>query len=281
MNDGDGVDSLPLCVVGPGGEFRSTWVPAKDVNDSKKERISKDKDNIPTRLGWYIYSLAHAFSMEILLYFRGVVGFVKWMVDPENFQNETIWPVVKGESKKQTIVKNKNTRKKNTRVCKKTDYLIKAPEVADGNHPLLERAWGDPKRVQSNIYNDAITKFDSVCKLISDRNNQNTHPWSKEPDNWPIVALGPVGMQQNKENHHVRSDTSSIDSQTTENPYPHSRLSTQKWLFPDYAGTGRRAKSNKGNRIRTRRRSGKERTVEAIEAQGTFFGTYWAGGVPG
>ena len=210
MNNSHGVERLPLCILGPGGEFCSAWMPAKGLNDSKKARISKEKEDhdIAARFGCFIRMLVYAFSIELLAYWCGAVSFVRWMVN-------------------------------------------------------------------------AIMRFDSARKIINDRNIPNTRPRRVQEADWPVIALGPEGMEQYKEAHYVRSNICSVDPETTEDSYAHSKLPAQTWLFPDYAGVGRRAARNQSNRIRTHRRPGKERTVEAIEAQGTFFGAYPAGGVPG
>jgi len=298
--------SLPLCVFGPGGEFRAAKLAPNsfcgkkqglpELDGTQKTVSGKEKGSkficevrprdIRTiiRICWiHICLFVAALWIELLSYRQFLLRILRYDENRQSHVMDEIRDLTKitlfdicpaainnvGQSYVEKESGNKASVFGDT-ISQRILQLSKTV-ISDTDDVVGDR---------SSII-QALESYDSIaCSSQTIKGDGSPGSFINKAD-WPIVLVGPESLAKIKECSYGRRNICTIDTETIENPNADSRLSTQTWLFPDYAGVGRRPRRNKGNRLRTRRRTRKEGSLASIQAQGTFFGAYQASSVPG
>lgn len=192
-------------------------------------------------------------------------------------------------------------------VTSRSDTVLQSGELLN----RFDRATGEARERSAHTSARSVSSPGHV--------DRDAEVFGKRFANWPPVVLGPAGLTDchdvervttvdsstvamaGPQEQAVRSPRtvctarttevsdakqtkwklSTVDTETVANLDAHPGFSAQAWLFPDDAGVGRRNRRHQSYRVRTRRQPRKERSFAPFEAQGSLFGAYAAGGVPG
>lgn len=267
----------PLCQFGPGGEYRKVYpASAKPLSEPEATLSSKGFAKLAKDLG-----------LELPLVSIGPAG-IHWQKSAEILGKQRSAEIsgkqksagISGQQKLAEILAEIQWQKK------KASHLKSV--VGSLLEVLRKVRPGDGEVADEKLVASQIAAADKALAKLTMKESQvpqaASAPIAAPATPARVVSSGRVSAKgdfvvspeaqtndraQKQENGYAASNS---HTETIGNTSVYSGFQNGAWLFPDNAGDWRPLGSNKGNRLRTRRRTGKKKLVVAgSQAQGSLF----------